>query len=190
MKRFLLTFSFVVLAMVTFAATFNLGLKAGYNSSKLSGNVSNFTSNADGGYAIGAFGRFGGKLYIQPEFLYVVNNSNLTVGTAKDALKTKFIQVPLLLGLKLLDLKVVQLHAFTGPAVAFSSGYESSQNLKYNLSKSTWDYQLGAGLDLLIFTLDVRYSWGLSNRIDTSDIGSNFSSKANAFRVSLGIKFM
>ena len=190
MKKTLMTILLVVLAATTFAVTFDLGVKVGYNSSKLTTNTSTFSADPEGGYNFGAFGRFGGKFYFQPEFLYVVNNGGFTVGATTDAIKMKSIQVPLLLGFKLLDLKVAKLHAFTGPAVAFATGYESDKNLTYNIKNSTWDYQLGAGIDVLIFTLDLRYSWGISDKLDTSALNTNFTSKVNAFRVSLGIKLL
>jgi hypothetical protein len=187
MKKTLMTITLVVLTVAAFAGTFDLGVKIGYNSSKLTTDMSTFTANPQGGYNFGAFGRFGGKrFYFNPEFLYVVNSGGFTLGATTDAVKMKSIQVPLLLGLNILNLKVARINAFTGPAVSFSSGYESDHNLAYNLNKSSWDYQLGAGIDILIFTLDVRYSWGLSDKISNA----TFTSKVDAFRVSLGIKIL
>ena len=40
MKKTLMTLSLLTLAMVTFAATFDLGIKAGYNTSKISTDLS------------------------------------------------------------------------------------------------------------------------------------------------------
>jgi hypothetical protein len=192
MKKSLMTITLLLLAFSTFAGTFTLGLKAGYNTSSLPTSFSTLAVDAQGGYNFGAFGRFGGKrFYFNPEFLYVVNNSKLTAGGVTDAVKTNSFQIPALLGLNLLNLKVIKLNAFTGPAVSFGKGYDSSQNLTYNLNSSSWDYQLGAGIDILIFTLDVRYSWGLTDQnFSPSNMSSSFTSKVNAFRISLGIKLL
>ncbi|MCL6101574.1 MAG: hypothetical protein M1292_03675, partial [Bacteroidetes bacterium] len=73
-------------------------------------------------------------------------------------------------------------------AISFPTGYDSSKNFSYNFNNSVWDYQLGAGVDVLMFTLDVRYEWGLSKSFDTTNLGSNFTSKGNTFTVSLGFK--
>jgi hypothetical protein len=100
----------------------------------------------------------------------------------------KSIQIPVLLGLKVIDLKLASIRAFTGPAISFPTGYNSDQNLKYNFNSSVLDYQLGAGVDVLNFTLDIRYAWGLSKSFDTSNPSSNFTSKGNVFTVSLGFK--
>ncbi len=184
-----MTLSLLVLAMVTFASTFDLGIKAGYNTSKLASDFSTFKPDIQGGYNFGAFGRFGGKkFYLQPEFLYVVKNGGYSTSASTDAIKMKSIQVPVLLGLKVLDLKVASIRAFTGPAISFPTGYDSSKNFSYNFNNSVWDYQLGAGVDVLMFTLDVRYEWGLSKSFDTTNLGSNFTSKGNTFTVSLGFK--
>lgn len=187
MKKILLTILVAFFTMATFASTFDLGIKAGINSTSFPSSSDAFTADAKGGYNFGAFGRFGGKrLYFQPEFLFVSNRGDITINNSVDAVTMKSIQVPALLGLNLLNLKVASLHLFTGPAVSFSSGYDSSQNFTYNLNNSTWDYQVGGGVDVLIFTLDVRYSMGLSDKVSNT----TFTSKVNTFCVSLGIKFL
>jgi len=187
MKKLFLTSIFAFLALVSSAATFDLGIKGGINTSSLPTSTSSFSAASRGGYNFGAFGRFGGKrLYFQPEFLYFTNKSDITANNVKDAVTMKSIQVPALLGLTLLNLKVASLHVFTGPALSFSSGYDSSQNLNYNVKNSSVDYQLGAGVDVLIFTFDMRYSWGMNDKLSNS----YFSSKVNSFCVSLGIKFL
>jgi hypothetical protein len=184
-----MTVTLLVLSIVTFAATFDLGIKAGYNTSKISSDLSSFSPNSQGGYNFGAFGRFGGsKLYLQPEFLYVVKNGGFSAGSVTDAIKMKAIQVPVLLGFKLVNLKVASIRAFTGPAISFASGYESDHNLSYNFNKSSWNYQLGAGVDVLMLTFDIRYEWGVSKNFDSSSMSTNF--KGNTFSVSLGFKFL
>lgn len=187
MKKTFTTFVLAVLAFLSYGATFDLGVKAGINTTTFPTSSSSFSADSRGGYNFGAFGRFGGKrLYFQPEFLYVSNKGDITVNNSKDAVTMKSIQVPALLGINLLNLKVASVHLFTGPAISFSSGYDSSKDLPYNLNNSTVDYQIGGGVDVLIFTLDLRYSMGLSDKFSTSD----FSSKVNTFCVSLGIRFI
>ena len=191
MKKTLLTISLLALVMVTYGQTFDLGIKAGYNTSQLSADLNTIKADSKGGYNFGAFGRFGGKhIYLQPEFLYVVRNGGFSVGSSTDAIKMKSIQVPVLLGLKLIDLKIATIRAFTGPAISFSTGYESDKSFTYNFNNSTWDYQFGIGVDVLMFTFDVRKEWGLSKSFDTTNPSSNFTSKGNTFSVNLGFKFL
>ena len=191
MKKTVITLAFLTLSIVSFAVTFDLGIKGGYNTSKLTSDFNSFKPDAQGGFNFGAFGRFGGNhIYLQPELLYVVKNGGFNISNITYAVKTKSVQVPVLLGMKLLNLKVASIRAFTGPAISFVSGYEIDQNLAYNYNKSTWDYQLGAGIDVLMLTFDIRYEWGLSKKFDSSNLGSNFTSKGNTFTVSVGFKFL
>lgn len=191
MRKLFVTFAFVIFSLASFGVTFDLGIKGGYNVTKITSDLNSFKPDGQSGYNFGAFGRLGGeKIYLQPEFLYVVKKGGFSLNSSTDAIKMKSIQVPVLVGLKLLDFKVASVRAFTGPAISFQSGYDSDKSFTYNFNSSTLDYQLGAGVDLLMFTFDIRYEWGLSKTINTSNISSNFTSKGNTFTISLGFKFL
>ncbi len=203
MKKTLMTLSFLALVVVTFGQTFNLGVKASYNTTKLNLNASavkdGFTNGS--GSAIGAFARIGGsKLYLQPELLYssmtttysysIKNTAGTIIATYSDNVKLKTFQIPILLGYKLLNLKVASLRAFTGPAASFVAN-KGVQNLttqikdNFTSNSMAWDWQVGAGLDVLMFTFDLRYSLGLSElKTVTADTFKN-----RTFTVSLGFKF-
>jgi len=56
-----------------------------------------------------------------------------------------------------------------------------------DLKNSIWSVQMGAGLDVLFMTLDVRYELGVENMYNGS---SSFDLKNNTFNVSLGIKLL
>lgn len=152
MKRILLFFA-ASLIFVTASAQFNLGVKAGYNSSLTLGNLNSVTQgtynleNVKGeiwnNFQAGAFARvFIKKLYIQPEVLYSIQKKEYDLldvmigGTAKDVntfMNISTVQVPLFLGYKILDLKVANLRAFVGPKFVLNSG----SKLEYkNLTES------------------------------------------------------
>ena len=209
MKKSILTFTFMTLVLSTFAQlpfTFDLGVKAGINSSKIttdnfsfSGyNYSDFKSDAKSGYILGAFARIGAKkIYLQPELLYCVKNSESTSGTTNQSLKLKTIQIPMLVGFKLIDLKIASIRAFTGPAMSFvMSGSSVESNLTNidpkNFKNNVWDWQLGAGVDAGPFVFDIRYGWGLSKlsdgNLNINNIG--FVNKGNTLTFSLGFKFI
>jgi len=192
---------------------FSLGIKAGIDSSKITtdnysssvGSVTykDFISDAKAGYNLGAFARLGTKIYMQPELLYCVRNgqSTSTIGViTSQSVKLKTIQIPVLLGFKLFDLKLASIRAFTGPAMSFpmkssnvtydgvSAGLYDTKNYKNNI----WDWQLGAGADIGMLTFDVRYEWGLTNVSDVNTNVSNigFTNKGNTLTFSLGFKFI
>jgi len=58
---------------------------------------------------------------------------------------------------------------------------------KDDLKNSVWSAQMGAGMDVLFMTLDVRYELGIDNLYNGSN---DLSLKNNMFNVSLGIKFL
>ena len=223
MKKILFAVALLAFTSSTFAQTLDFGVKAGINSQKITTDhpsasgytFSDFKSDAKMGFNIGAFARLGGsKLYLQPELLYSIKkgNTNLTVGTSPSgglpagtytqSVDVKSIQVPLLLGYKLLDLKLASIRAFTGPAMSVimkssqiklkNSGGVAVDPALYNpdtFKNNAWNWQLGAGADVGPIVFDVRYEWGLSNVSggDATKIG--FVNKGNILTFSLGYKF-
>jgi hypothetical protein len=204
MKKAILTISLLTVVLSSFAQL-DFGVKGSINSSKiitgspLNYTYSDFVTDAKSGYNIGVFARIGKKVYLQPELLYCTKNSQTNSassagepGVQKVNLKT--IQVPVLVGLKLINLKVASIRAFTGPAMSFvSSGSSVSSNLPNfepkNFKNNIWDWQLGASLDVLLFTFDVRYEWGLTNISEGDITNIGFVDKGKTLTFSLGIKF-
>ncbi len=209
MKR--LIFAAVLLLSFTMAnAQFNFGLKAGYNSSLnfedisavQSGdyNLDDVKSELASGFHAGAFARvFIDKLYIQPEVLYSLQKkdyqitlqdiSNNTVSVDK-FVTFNTIDVPLLVGYKLLDLKVANLRAFAGPKFRLNAGSQISfknlteganidtEALKGEFKDSQIGLEAGAGIDVLMFALDFRFNLindvYQANWATKPDLNSNF----------------
>jgi hypothetical protein len=136
MKKLLLSFVVWCLTLPMYAQTFNLGILGGINSNRvttgtLSGSnsytFSDLKSDASMGYHLGAFARVGGKkLFLQPEVLYSVKKGSTSLNFSANnenypftqELDLKAVQIPLLLGYKLINLKVASLRIFTGPAMS------------------------------------------------------------------------
>ena len=201
----------MTLVLATFAQLpFAIGIKGGINSTKITTDnysgqgvtFNDFRSDAKSGFNIGAFARLGTKIYLQPELLYCVKNSQSSnstgTATTSQSVKLKTIQVPILLGFKLIDLKLASIRAFTGPAMSFpmssskvtydgiSAGITDTKNYKNNI----WDWQLGAGVDVGMITLDCRYEWGLSNTSEGNVSKVGFVNKGNTLTFSVGFKFI
>ncbi|MBN2765718.1 MAG: PorT family protein [Paludibacteraceae bacterium] len=201
----------VLLLSVSFVrAQVNFGIKAGYNSSLNLDNVAsvrsgeydltNVKSELNNGFHLGAFGRlFFDKVYIQPELLYSMQKKDYEF-TIQDAMNPDVdvekyvtfstIDIPLLLGYRLLDLKVVNLRVFAGPKFRLDAGSQVSfKNLTNNdpldrealegeFKNSQVGLEFGAGVDVLMFTLDARMN--IINSLHTAtwqdkpDLNSNF----------------
>jgi hypothetical protein len=58
-----------------------------------------------------------------------------------------------------------------------------------DINDMIWGLNVGAGIDVLMFTLDVRYQMGLNEVIEKVN-NFDFNSKNNVFCVSLGWKII
>lgn len=211
MKKSILTLMIMAVGYTAFSQS-TLGIKGSINSYTITtdnpsvGNYtfSKFKSDAKAGFDAGLFARLGNKIYLQPELLYCERNSQTsfvssTNETGIQKLSLKTIQVPVLLGLKLLDLKVASIRVFSGPAMSYvlpssnvkvnniTSGLFDTKNYKNNI----WDWQLGAGVDISKFVFDVRYEWGLTNVSSGGGVTNiGFVNKGNLLTFSVGIKIL
>ena len=215
----------VLLLTVTFAyAQVNFGIKASYNSSLSMNNLNSVTSGSynlnsvnselSNGFQAGVFARFGfNKLYFQPEFLYNMgkktdkisfqaNSNNSIVTTFNKNVTVSTLDVPLLLGYKLLDLKVVNLRAFAGPKLRFNAGSSldysnlttggsvTQDQLEKDIKAAQLGLEAGVGVDVLMFTLDARLNL-IKDMYQTKLNSTTIDNiRANTFVISLGWKLL
>lgn len=180
---------------------FSIGPKIGVNVAKLTTDFDedfqNIQSSSKTGFQFGAFARIGGKVYLQPEILWstkggIVEFTQGALGISKYDTKLTAIDIPIFIGYKLIKLPIAgNIRVFGGPIASFvtsssvkADGLELPSMEDY---KSTiWSLGLGAGVDVLMITLDVRYEIGLSNVSDAALV----TQKSNVFNVSLGWKIL
>lgn len=189
--------------MLTGAAAFaqspvHFGLKGGVNYSKL-----RFTEGErrpDGqyytGFHGGAFGRLDlGRLYLQPELVYTEKGSHVTVpagittAPTTGTVRLKTLDVPVLLGVKLVDAKLANLRVMGGPVFSntLSQRAEVLQRIgdkQFTFNKQNVGYQVGVGVDVATFTFDARYEGSLR------EISSEFGSRPGVFLLSLGFRIL
>jgi hypothetical protein len=202
-KNFLL----ISLVLITFSAfsQFTIGPKVGYSSSKLSLNYSNISSDLKNNFQFGVFMRIGKKIYIQPEVNWLTQGNiikssiNSTDPPFNQEVKLKMIQIPLLIGAKVINFKKVNFRVFSGPIASIVSSKTIENKVAgyiaplkdTDLKDLIWSVQVGAGIDIFQFTFDIRYNFGINNVIKTtniSGIGDNVEFKTNGFNVILGLK--
>lgn len=192
---------FIIILIIIFAALdnygqFSIGPKIGYSASKLSTDFDTIKESARNNFQIGAFMRFGKKLYIQPELSYATSGGTLKrEGSGlKEDITLKNLYVPVLVGYKLIDAKVFNVRVLAGPVANFILNKKVNFDETYpnpvqeaDLKNVAWGMDVGAGVDILFLTLDLRYEFGLNNIYNGS--GSQ-SIKNNVFIVSLGFKLL
>lgn len=237
-KTFLLMAALLMMGSATFAGggfDLAIGPKVGYQTAKLSYDKADIKSGFANHFTAGLFGRVTiGRVYVQPEVLYFktsnifdasvvgVENTNLfnlpTGANVNLTLNQMNLQVPVLIGVNLIDLDIITLRAQVGPTANFVLQSKTLFDETYTVNGQqhelenvttdqdfdtktiSWGLQAGLGLDLLKrITLDVNYNFGLSNVFeslnqttlgDTFDFGNIDNTKQNMFMVTVGIKLL
>ena len=232
-KTFLLLAVLLMFGTTAFAGggiDFAIGPKVGYQTARLSYDKATLKSDFSSHFTVGLCGRGGiGMLYVQPEVLYFKTSSlfdvdvtgvgndnflNLPTGAnAKLTLNAMNLQVPILIGIKPLDLGVVTLRAQAGPTANFVLGSKTLVDYTLNGEQNevepdqgldtksiSWGLQAGVGADFLgKITLDVNYNFGLSRvfeNLNQTTLGQTFDfsniddTKQGLFMVTLGLKFL
>ena len=171
MKKIILSALFISLNLAAFSQvlpSFQLGLKAGANLSKLSTD-NTFSSDNRAGYYAGLWTRIGAAgIHLQPELYLSGKNTTLQDNTGQEN-KVKFtsLDVPILVGTKL-GAAGVGLRLNTGPVVSFvlsddqSFGDAAGSVFKGDFKGQNFAWQFGAGVDIGNLGVDLRYETGLS----------------------------
>lgn len=237
-KTFLLIAALLMMGSAAFAGggfDIALGPKVGYQTAKLSYQKADIKSSFSNHFTAGLFGRVTiGRLYVQPEVLYF-KTSNIfdghVTGVASDnlfnlptganvnlTLNQMNLQVPVMIGVNIIDLDIITLRAQAGPTANFvlksQTLYDKTYTLdgqqseiestttdqKFDTKAISWGVQAGLGVDVLKrITLDINYNFGVSKMFDalnettlgeTFDFSNIDNTKQNMFMVTLGFKIL
>lgn len=190
MKK-LLFFALICMSTSTLFAQLSspisFGVHAGLTSTKVDAKVptmDDLNEKADNGMMLGVFARINlSKWYIQPELNYVSRKSSVN----NVDIKLKSLDIPILLGYKIVKLPAFNLRAFGGPVASFNVDDNLKEVFLGSVVKdkakgAVWNAKVGLGADFWKFTLDVDYEFGLT------DVSSEFLKKNKMFNVTVGFK--
>lgn len=190
-----------------------LGPKIGINSSVLYTDINYYKESETLGYKGGLFFRFGNRnrVYLQPEayfdlkggtFSYDIGETDpftpslKSVKDAKLTVKLQTVDVPLLVGLKVLDLFGFNFRVMAGPVASyvieedvslFAGGEDQSFRLPDKLfADAIWSMQAGGGMDIMMFTVDFRYEFGINN---ISNVNTAVT-RTYLYNLSVGLKLL
>lgn len=173
----------------------NLGLKAGINSSNISTDLDTYDESSVNNYLAGAFLRVNiRKLYLQPEAYFTSKGgklSEITGGGATNAVNSfdlKAIDVPVLLGYKIINKDQFNLRINAGPLFSFMLDKELNESAALDVDELKDHYfgiQYGAGIDFLFLSLDVRMENSFGDIY--SGVGDE---KSKTLLVTLGLKLL
>lgn len=165
----------------------HIGLKGGANYSDLSSS-GGFNLQDGVGYFGGTMERFDvGRFYIQNEILFSEKSAKIEKTPLLESrnIKWKSVEVPLIVGYKVLDLTTMNVRVFGGGVYSYVidesiSGFNHFKNAYKKFDKYNIGYQVGAGIEMWKFTVDLIYQGGLNN------VSKGFNSKINSFSLSIG----
>jgi len=203
---------FIALVAITISvsgyAQFHIGPQIGYTGSNLSIDKDSITNGLKNNFVVGVFARFGEKIYVQPELNWLTQGSVFkypsigSISPIEQEIKLSTIQVPLNIGWRMINLKVVNIRIFAGVAANFitnttittsgdQANYPEALPTEDDFGKTQWQWDAGVGVDVLMFALDVKYMGGLNNILkDFEYSDGTLSSKSNLFMVTLGWKIL
>lgn len=131
----------------------------------------------------GVLMQFGRVLYLQPEAYYCLDNIVLPTDATSGSSTAK-IKVPVMLGLRFINLGLFSMHIMGGPQWIFPLK-DSHGNSTGNQSR-VW--LVGAGVDILGFiTTDIRYVYNTGMALN--DQITSFDLKTTPLNVTVGFKF-
>jgi len=198
MKRIVLISGLLFILTNIYAQyTFDLGLKAGLNNSKVTVNKEEFDATTINKFHIGAFARFNlDWFYLQPEAYYSSKGGDIEKivgGSALDAVSSfnyHMVDVPLILGVKVINKKALNLRVLAGPVFSFltdtSIETQNSELSTAYFKDRLFGWQYGLGADFLMFTLDARIERSSGNIYSSNYLDS----KNQTFLITLGVKIL
>lgn len=208
MKNIFLIFLISCISLFSYAQ-FELGLKASASMSSLTTNIEDYENAFKSGFQAGIYTRIGKKLHLQPEIYFGGKSGELTynvqtegpVLTVKETVTLSTVDVPVLVGLTILDPPAVKIRLQAGPVASFvvnkdfdvtldGVSEEPGDEYREAWSNMNWALQFGAGVDVLFMTIDLRYELGLSNMYNQPESAPNSHETINnnLFLVSVGFR--
>ncbi|MEG0795502.1 MAG: porin family protein [Odoribacter sp.] len=188
-KGILLTFVCLFTYTLMAQSPINIGIHGGISSTKMRIRDIEQVSKSEGraGYMIGAFMRVNlGGIYLEPSLNFVHKTSLVkTITEENGRLKINSFDIPLMVGLNVLDLSILKLRAYAGPVMSFPGKIKHSLPVLPDLDsdKVMWNGKIGAGVDVWKLTFDIDYEKGFKK------LGHDIKSP-RSFNLTLGLKII
>lgn len=177
----------------------NFGFKGGTTFSKYIDNIDTLSQSNQTGWQGGLFARVNiKKLYIGADALVTSkpgqfeSKSGLTTGE----IQVNSLDVPLVLGYKIIKTKVFKARLYAGPTAQFNfrekvktsfNGVEVNNSGSWDFKGGPhWSINAGAGIDIMFVTLDLTYLYSVSNWSNTSSLDI----RNQGFQINLGFKII
>jgi hypothetical protein len=175
------------------AARTELKPAVGFNFSDVTKDPATGSATGKFGWQVGGTVAFGERLYLEGGAFYARKSTEITATDANNSIDFKGlsgVRVPVMLGFRLLDdpaeKDAFDVRVFGGGSAFFVTSVDATGLSKSDVESPTYGVFAGAGVDFLLFFVDLKYEWSLTNvsKLDTVDVGDSRSVFVNA-----GVRF-
>ena len=197
MKKLALIVLVTLSSLSVYAQKNGFGIKGGLSSTQVNFEGEQLVpSDAQMGYHLGVFARFGGVgFFVQPEVLFTQTSGKFklelppvsSISPTQYEAKFNRLDVPVMAGFRMF--KIIRVMA--GPIASFNidsslkNAGQTVQNIDFK--NATFGYQTGVGVDLGNLSIEGKYEGGLSRF--TENVGSyTTDNRLNQWVLSVGFK--
>jgi Outer membrane protein beta-barrel domain len=133
---------------------------------------------------------------VQPEFLYSQKGNKFSEGGFEERTLIDYAEIPILFRYRTAEVNQGAFVLFGGPSLAFKvsakakaefDGQEEEEDLDDEVESFDFGLVVGAGFEMGRFTIDGRYTWGLTNISPAAS--EDLSVKNKVFAVMVGVRF-
>jgi hypothetical protein len=184
----LLGFSFIIFVNQSFSQM-EIKPAIGINFTGFSQDPENATSSAQLGWQLGGTVSFGDKLYGEGGIFWVYKANDISETDTNITFSTSLsgVRIPIMVGYHLLgsESSFIGLRAFGGASMTIISNVDAEDLSKDDFTSPTYGVFIGAGVDLTMFFIDLKYEWSLSN---VSSVSSFDVGKSRTFFIDAGVR--
>ena len=187
-KLFLLLF--VLIASYPLYSQVELKPAVGFNFTNVSKDPDTGKAKGQAGFQAGVSVLIGKKFYVDPGIFWVKKSTEFVEeGTSPNELKLDMsgIRIPVTVGYHLLgnEESLAALRILGGASAFIVTSVDAEGANKDDFKSPTWGVYAGAGLDIWILFLDLKYEWSLT---DVSSITEFDIGKHRSFYANLGVR--
>jgi len=147
-------------------------------------------TSAKVGWQIGGTVLMGDKFYGEGGIFWTYKSTEYNSSDDQITFNTEIsgIRIPAMIGYYLLkeEATLIGLRAFGGASVLIVTTVDALDLTKDDFNDASWGVFLGAGLDISMFFVDLKYEWSLT---DVSSVASFDVGKSRSIFIDAGVKF-
>lgn len=202
MKRKILVLVMAAFATLAFAnGPVDFGLNLRYSAPRTQfevlklNEVSDLLRDSEHGYDLGLFLRLNvNRCFVHTEAMFAYKKLTFE-GIANrvqdkftgNVMKTRTVEVPVFFGVNIINKDAFKIKAFTGPTFNWLMGYDAGDSGIFDADPTNfnWLWSVGAGVEVLFLSFDVRYGFDVNGRT-FEGMQDSFKQKTNMLAFTLG----